>query len=225
MLYGPDVSNYQSQFNRVHADALAAAGVTFAIIGRQYNNRPYAHAQRQAFADAGIAHIAEYLISLRGEWPQLFDGTRFVAIDVEPGGEFTDEDSIDAAVDFVRVQGREPLIYSSNWAWNALGLANVTKYADAGIRLWNAHYDLNPGNFDLAYPFGGWTRCAIDQFTDRWQGSQAIPFPLDMNAAEDGLFSAPEPPPDPDPEPPQGPVPVIPIRAHAAEIVRLLEGH
>lgn len=187
MLFGPDLSNYQKQLSLEHAEALVAGGCSFAMIGRQARNT-YAPIQREHLRRAGITKIGEYLISLGGVWPALFPETTFVAVDVEPGSEFITEADIDAAIGWVREQGRTPLIYSSNWAWRALGLAGLTKYGEQGIPLWNANYDGMTNGFELPAPFGGWTVCAIDQYTDSWQDRAEIPYPLDMNCCDESFW-------------------------------------
>lgn len=209
MLFGPDLSNYQKQFSLAHAQTLVRFQVSFAFIGRQWRNDT-ASVQRQHLIDAGVKseNIGEYLISLGGAWPTLFPTTKWVAIDVEPGSEFTTEADIDNALNWIRSQMRDPLIYSSSWAWDALGLTDVVKYGEQHIPLWNAAYDLNPGNFKLARPFGGWTECAVDQYTDRWQDDPlAIPYPLDMNASKDDFWPSPAPP-----EPAPTPTPIADIK-------------
>jgi hypothetical protein len=187
MRFGPDLSNYQSQFSAGDAQKLVAKECTFAFIGRQKNNT-WADAQRAYLLAAGINHIGEYLISLRGEWPRLFPETKYVAVDVEPGSEFITEIDIDNAIAWIRSQNRTPLIYSASWAWNAVGLTGVTKYSDE-IQLWNAHYDGVTDGFLLPQPFGGWTECVVDQYTADWNDG-GLGYPIDMNTCVDGLFSA-----------------------------------
>jgi hypothetical protein len=197
MRYGADVSNYQWQFSPSDAEALARLKCSFAFIGRQRVNI-WASQQAQYMRDAGIKHIAEYLESVGGAWPELFPETVYVAIAVEYGSEFCDEASIDNALLWVRQQGRIPIIYSSAYMWvERLGLSSLTKYGEEGILLWNAHYDGQTNGYDLPVPFGGWTRCAIDQYTDGWVDG-GLAYPLDMNDCEDDLFwdavaPAPEP--------------------------------
>lgn len=196
MRFGPDLSNYQAQFSLEDAVKLAAKQCTFAFIGRQKNNG-WAKQQRDYLRAAGIENIGEYLISLRGEWPTLFPETKYVAVDVEPGSEFVDESSIDSAITWIIQQGRVPLIYSSAWAWHALGLDALTKYGEQRVLLWNAYYDGVTNGFDLPTPFGGWTRCVLDQYTAAWDDG-GLGYPLDMNDADDTLFGpAPEPAPAP----------------------------
>jgi hypothetical protein len=186
MRFGPDLSNYQSQFSAEDAQKLAAKECTFAFIGRQKNNT-WAAQQREYLRSAGITHIAEYLISLRGEWPKLFDDTKYVAVDIEPGSEFITEVDIDNAIAWIISEDRTPLIYSASWAWDAVGLTGVTKYAEKGIPLWNAHYDGRTDGFVLPTPFGGWVECAVDQYTASWDDG-GLGYPIDMNTCVDSLF-------------------------------------
>jgi len=216
---GIDISNYQKQFGPLDADCVRMWGGDFIIIGRQANNAPYAPGQAQAARNAGL-HIAEYLISLNGAWPELFPETRIVAIDVEPGSEFTTEADIDNAILWVRSQGRTPAIYSSKWAWDALGLAAVTKYGEQGVLCWNAHYDGRSDGFALPLPYGGWTHCDIDQYTEKGR-INGIAYDIDLNEARDGLFDATAPASDagvsasPPPQPTAGagePVPFLSLQ-------------
>ena len=192
--FGPDISNYQSWLDQEDVRKLVEYQVSFVAIGRQHTNR-WAQQQYDMFAQAGVdpKNIFEYLISLRGVWPNLFPTTRFVAIDVEPGSEFDGEADIDSGIEWVRSVGRTPIIYSSAWAWEALGLQALTKYGEQGIPLWNAHYDGKTDGLVLPTPFGGWTRCAIDQYTDKWNDGGFLEQPIDMNDAED-FFEDPAPP-------------------------------
>lgn len=223
--FGPDVSNYQDWLTKAHADALVAKQCTFAVIGRQAVNRT-AWQQRQAFIDAGIipANIMEYLMNLNGTWPFLFPETRYVAIDVEENSEFITEWDIDNAINWIRQQGREPVIYTSKFYWDSLGLTNVTKYGEQGIKLWNAKYDGRTDGLDLgANSFGGWTRCVLDQYTDRWNDDGVLPFPVDMND-EDGLFDNPVFVPVPVPDPVDVPAQPIAgfVEVNQAELVEVL---
>lgn len=186
ILFGPDLSNYQSQFSLADAQRLAKKQCSFVLIGRQKNN-VWAHQQRDHLLAAGITNIGEYLISLRGEWPALFTGTKYVAVDVEPGSEFITEADIDKAIQWIHEQGRTPLVYSAEWAWRSLGLSGVTKYGEQGIGLWNAHYDGITDGYALPTPFGGWTRCVIDQYTADWNDGD-LGYPLDMNTCEAGFW-------------------------------------
>lgn len=192
-----DLSNYQSQFSLGDARTLKANGVSAVIIGRQARNRAYEAQQAAAALDAGLTIIGEYWISLGGVWPDPLPESRFIAIDVEPGSEFTTEADIDNALAQVATTGRTPVIYSSRWAWDALGLATA-KYA--GLTLWNANYDGRADGFALPSPFGGWTTCAIDQYTDK--GALGLTYPVDVNAIEDGFWArcAPQQVNDPDHE-------------------------
>lgn len=188
MLYGPDLSNYQGQLTAAHARALREAGCSFAIIGRQWRNT-FAPLQREHLRAAGIVNIAEYLININGQWPELWPETRYVAVDVEPGSEFVTEDAIDGAIGWIESQGRIPIVYSSSWAWSACGLDAVTKYGERGVLLWNANYDRVANGYALPYPFGGWMTCVIDQYTDAWRDvPDKIPFDLDMNTCEESLW-------------------------------------
>lgn len=195
MRFGPDLSNYQSQFSDADARKLRDKQCTFAVIGRQKNNI-WAGQMREHLRAAGITELAEYLISLRGEWPVLFAETKYVAVDVEPGSEFVTEQDIDNALQWIRDQGRTPMIYSAAWAWNALGLQAVTKYGTQGVLLWNAHYDGQTNGYELPVPFGGWTRCVLDQYTADWDEG-GLGYPLDMNNCADDLFGPPPAPPAP----------------------------
>lgn len=186
MRFGPDLSNYQSQFSAEDAQKLVDKQCSFAIIGRQKNNS-WATQQRNYLRQVGITTIAEYLISLRGEWPVLFPETKYVAVDVEPGSEFTSEENIDGAVAWIQSQGRIPLIYSARWAWDTCGLTMVTKYAEQGIGLWDANYDGVTDGYVLPTPFGGWTKCVIDQYTADWNDGE-LGYPIDMNNCEDDFF-------------------------------------
>lgn len=199
MRFGPDISNYQSWLDSEDARKLVEYQVSFVAIGRQITNK-WATKQYEMFIEAGIkpSMIFEYLISLGGAWPALFPSTRFVAIDVEPGSEFDTEADIDAGLAFVQQQGRKPIIYSSAWAWEALGLQGLTKYGEQGIPLWNARYDGKTDGLVLPTPFGGWTRCAVDQYTDKWNDGGFLEQPIDMNDCEDFLDeAAPAPAIDP----------------------------
>jgi hypothetical protein len=181
-----DLSNFQSQFKSADSEACRAQGVEAVIIGRQRQNRDYEAGQAAATLDAGMRIIGEYWISVGGVWPEPLPESRFIAVDVEPGSEFIDEFAIDNALGRIRSTGRIPVIYSSRWAWDALGLRGVTKYGDQGIALWNAHYDGEADGFTLPYRFGGWEECVIDQFTDR--AEFGIGYPLDENAISDEFW-------------------------------------
>lgn len=185
--FGCDISNYQSQFSASDAHALANAGHTFLMVGRQQRNT--GALQQAAFARAAGLEVGEYLISLGGTWPEPMPETRYIAVDVEPGSEFYTEQDIDNALAWIATTGRTPVIYSSKWAWDALGLAGVTKYGEQGILCWNAHYDGQADGFELPTPYGGWTRCDIDQYTEKGR-VYGIDYDLDLNAARDGLFTA-----------------------------------
>lgn len=189
MKFGPDVSNFQPTFSAYEARAIKPHGVTFAFIGRQANNEQFCYRQYGGLRAAGIHNIGEYLISLNGAWPTLFDQTRYVAIDVEPGSEFSTEQNIDTGLQWVRDQGREPLIYSSRWAWDALGLQAITKYGAQGVKLWYASYDIAV-SFDISHrPFGGWTHAVMHQYSASWNNAGVGE--LDMNACEDSLWDNP----------------------------------
>jgi len=184
--FGADISNYQSQFSAADAQALARAGHTFLMVGRQQQNTR-AIWQAEAARAAGL-EVGEYLISLGGTWPEPMPETRYIAVDVEPGSEFYTEQDIDNALAWIATTGRTPVIYSSKWAWDALGLAHVTKYGEQGVLCWNAHYDGQSNGFELPTPYGGWTRCDIDQYTEKGR-IYGIDYDLDLNAARDGLFN------------------------------------
>lgn len=189
MLFGPDVSNYQSQFSAADAKALHDTHLCrFVIIGRQLKNKTAQQQARFAF-QAGITNIMEYLINVGASWPQLLPATKFVAVDVEPGSEFVTEEKIDEAIEWVRSQGCIPVIYSSSWAWIQLGLQALIKYGEQGVFLWNANYDGLTDGFRLRKPFGGWTHCVIDQYTDKWQ-DPPFAYPLDMNVVNDDFFAS-----------------------------------
>jgi len=203
--FGPDLSNYQSDgeghppFSLEDAQKLVAKQCSFVVIGRQARNQ-WARQQADFCLQAGIQHIAEYLESINGRWPDLFPETKYVAIAVEVGSEFVDEASIDAGVEWVRQQGRTPVIYSSAYMWNLLGLGGLTKYHD--LPLWDAYYDGQANGFALPTPFGGWTECVIDQYTADWNDG-GLAYPLDMNECVDTLFVDAAPIPVPAPEQPR----------------------
>lgn len=185
MRFGADVSNYQKQLSYEDCLKLVIKQCSFIAIGRQWSN---ARAERQWInaRAAGIPNVIEYLESVNG-WPELFPETKYVAIAVEKDSGFTNEWEIDNAIRWIRSQGRTPMIYTSNYMWNLLGLQAITKYGEQGVLLWDANYDGVTNGFELPIPFGGWTRCVIDQYTDEWADG-AIGYPLDMNDAEDWLF-------------------------------------
>lgn len=184
---GPDLSNYQKQFSFANAQTIRANGCTFVILGRQRANRPYIAQQAAAALDAGLLIVGEYWMSLGGAWPEPLPETKFIAIDVEPGGEFTTEQDIDNALAQVATTGRIPVIYTSAWAWDALGLSGLTKYGEQGIALWNANYDGISDSFALFRPFGGWTTCAIDQYTDK--GTFGLDYGVDANGIADAFWN------------------------------------
>ena len=187
MRLGIDISNYQAEFSREGAQTARLNDASFVIIGRQRNNRIYEAAQAGAALDAGMRIVGEYWISLGGAWPTPLPESKFIAIDVEPGSEFYTEADIDNALAQVATTGLIPVIYSSKWAWDALGLTGVTKYGEQGIALWSANYDGRADGFVLPRPFGGWTECAIDQFTDK--GSFGLSYPVDANAISDEFWA------------------------------------
>jgi len=57
-------------------------------------------------------------------------------------------------------------IYSSLHQWTAIPGLSCTAGADAGSRIWYAHYDFNANCSDFS-PFGGWTAPYAKQFSDR----------------------------------------------------------
>lgn len=189
MRLGIDVSNYQKQFSLADAQTIKANGCSFVILGRQAQNRPYEATEAAAALDAGLTLVGEYWISLGGAWPSPLPETKFIAVDVEPGSEFTTEQDIDNALAQVATTGRIPVIYSSKWAWDQLGLT-TTKYA--GIALWNANYDGRSDGFTLPRPFGGWSECAIDQYTDK--GQFGLAYQVDANAIDDAFWDRCYPP-------------------------------
>lgn len=187
MLFGADLSNYQWQFSPDDARRLVAMRCSFGWVGRQRVNIWHAD-QARYLREAGVHHVGEYLINVGDAWPELYPETRIVAIDVEAGGEFVDEASIDNALLWVRQQGRTPIIYSSAYMWqDQLGLDALTKYGEQGVPLWNAHYDGKTDGYDLPRPFGGWTTCVMDQYTDGWVDG-GLNYKLDMNDCADGFW-------------------------------------
>lgn len=179
-----DLSNFQKQFGLADAQAIKANGVTGVIIGRQAVNRPYEATEAAAALDAGLTIVGEYWISLNGAWPSPLPESKFIAVDVEPGSEFTTEQDIDNALAAIAGTGRIPVIYTSKWAWDQLGLT-TTKYS--GIALWNANYDGRADGFTLPRPFGGWTVCAIDQYTDK--GQFGLAYQVDADAISDEFWA------------------------------------
>lgn len=194
------------------------------IIGRQRANI-WAGAMRELANEVGMQPIGEYLINVGDQWPQPFPESLFIAVDVEPGSEFVTVPDIDNALEFVRSTGKVPVLYGANWAFSQLGLAAVTKWAEAGVALWNAKYDGRADGFALQYPFAGYTTCVIDQFTEQGQ-VPGVPFVMDFDEIDDAWLATmrlPDLPPSPS-------LPTIPIRAqldaiHAAEAeIRRLTG-
>lgn len=227
MRFGPDISNYQSQFSLADAQLLKAMQCSFIMIGRQWSNK--AAAQQAMYAKAaGIEFLLEYWINLGwtqaadGTWsiayPQPFDDTKYISIDVEPGSEFVTVERIREAVAKVKELGRTPRIYSAKGTWDQCGLAGVTEFADAGIELHDAHYDGVTDGYNLPEPFGGWTICVMDQYTDRWQDG-GFPYPIDMNNCPDEAFGPAAPA-----APVQTPIDVAGAVVHLDEAKRLLGG-
>lgn len=178
-----DLSNYQKQFSLADARTIKANGVSGVILGRQGANRPYEATQAAAALDAGLTIVGEYWISLGGTWPQALPESKFIAVDVEPGSEFTTEEDIDSALAQIATTGRIPVIYSSKWAWDQLGLT-TTKYAS--LALWDANYDGRADGFALPRRFGGWSACAIDQYTDK--GQFGLSYQVDADAIDDAFW-------------------------------------
>lgn len=120
----------------------------------------------------------------------LWDAMQFIAVDVElPGIRVT---QVEQAAEWVILQGKQPIIYTSWNAWNNLTRpSNSSRLSAMGIPLWNAYWDGDP---DIDFPslrYGGWKD--EDVWIEQWSGGVDMELFVDRNTfVEEKVFGEEE---------------------------------
>lgn len=163
---GIDLNWPQETFSPEDARAVVAAGIEFAMIGRNPSNL-WARSQRQYLRDAGLTLIGEYLESMGGTFPALFAETGPVAFAVERDSGYAAKADLLEVARRIQAEGRTALCYASLASWREAGLEDDwDELAQMGVLLWcpGYHYDGQPRGPRLPRPFGGWSECVMEQY-------------------------------------------------------------
>ncbi len=116
----------------------------------------------------------------------LWDAMQFIAVDVElPGVRVV---QVEQAAEWVMLQGKQPIIYTSWNAWNHLTRpSNSSRLSAMGVPLWNAYWDGAP---DIDFPklrYGGWRD--EDVWIEQWSGGTDMELFVDRNTfVEEKVF-------------------------------------